>query len=254
MKPPTLALPGRARRSRRPKLNHLPPTPEAAATRDLLAATITTRRSLSTKIRRFITHYVESGQRDPWFSAKAVGYSRPTDGLRIVSRFADVIAAEAARRAIGRKMELTEALERVALLARDAADEKLRHAALRTVLEVEGALSQKSVPLHERGAVERQLEKIVSEIRKKMDGRATTSKKIRARVGVGVEVEVDGEKSESYMVSSTVSADPASAAVLPPSSESSPSPTPHPSPRPSPRPEIDDRDAETITRTIKNQP
>lgn len=94
---------------------------------------------------------------------------------------------------MGRQMELDEALIGVADLARTSEDVKTKLAALRTVLEVHGALSAKQLPPGDRKNVVRDLEEMVGRIKNLASAGGKGGLKVAATVSVTVE---DTEKGE----------------------------------------------------------
>lgn len=173
-------IPRRAGRKRKPQ------TPAESDLQTLDRAISARRRRITPQARAFISHYVASGQKDPVESARIAGYAEPSRATRLVLDLQDLIEAEVLRGNIGRTMELEEAQMLVGRLARSADDDRVKLAALRTVLEVDGALNSKNAAV-DRSATARGLEKLVALIRGKMNGGGNAAPRVRARLQVDVD-------------------------------------------------------------------
>ncbi|HSN69696.1 MAG TPA: hypothetical protein VLV48_10650, partial [Thermoanaerobaculia bacterium] len=97
----------------------------------------------------------------------------------------------------GQQMEIDEALSLVAEIARATDDRKVQHAALRTVLEVQGVLSGRAIV--DRREQMRSIHQLVAAIREKIaKGGGKGKVKVRAtervlEAEIGDEGEVEGE-------------------------------------------------------------
>jgi len=145
------------------------PKPKSDAEAELQAldtANSPQRRHISSKQRLFVSIYADQNFRDPYLAAQTAGFERPSVADKLVVKLADLIEAERLRRAMGRQMEIDEALEGVALIARAEPDSKVRHAALRTVLEVHGVLTGQ--PRVDRRETMRTIHSLVAAIKSKL--------------------------------------------------------------------------------------
>lgn len=89
------------------------------------------------------------------------------------------------------QMELDEALRLLAGVARQEADVKTQHAALRTVLQVHGVLSDKPLPPTDRRSLARQIDEIVGRIKDRLG--ASPGSKVRIRAMLAAEVSAASE-------------------------------------------------------------
>lgn len=125
------------------------------------------RRRVSGKDRRFVDLYAAGGFKDPELAAKEAGFKEPFIGAKLAVRLSHLIDGERARLAMSDQMEVDEALRLLASVARETIDRKVQHAALRTVLQVHGVLSDKALPEDRLSAV-RQVEDLIGAIKRKM--------------------------------------------------------------------------------------
>jgi hypothetical protein len=181
MKPkPTHHKPGRKRK----------PRSDIEAEQQALDASVRTRRRhISAKQRAFIARFVDGGRKDPYTAAKEVGIVRASDADKLVLRLSDLIEAEWLRRRMGQQMEVDEALQLCAEIARTDPDTKLRHSALRTVLEVHGVLTGQ--PRVDRKEAMRTIQQLVAAIKDK-----TGKVKVRAVERV-LEAEMGSEEPQT---------------------------------------------------------
>ncbi len=164
--------------------------PKSAAEADiseLESKTSKARTRISGKDRLFIRHYTESGFKDPDLAASLAGFREKYIGHKLVGRLADLIEAERLRAAMQTQMEVDEALRLLAELARTAFKDETRHAALRTVLQVHGVLSDKPMPPSSRQAIARQVAELVDEMKKAVGTKPGARAKIKAMLAIGVE-------------------------------------------------------------------
>jgi hypothetical protein len=153
------------------------------------AARRTGYRRLSSKDRAFVSLYVQGGCLDPIKAASDAGFSRAGMGLKLRDRLRDLIDNERIRLAAAEQMELDEALRRVGILARDADDDKVKLASLRTILQVHGVLSDKPMPSSDRSGLRRQLEELVQTVKTaKLSG-----VRVKAMLAVSAENESEPE-------------------------------------------------------------
>lgn len=124
---------------------------------------------------------VTRGTADPVALAKEAGFSRPWRGPQILLDLQDLIAQTRLHLLMGEQMELHEALKELAGVARQSDDLKTKHSALRTILEVHGALSNRSGS-GDRSSIAKQIEEIVGEIK------GITNMNTTVNVGVNVNV------------------------------------------------------------------
>jgi hypothetical protein len=154
------------------------------------------RRHISKKQRRFIERHAELGFLYPYRAGEEVGIPRATEVDKLLVRLHDIIEAERLRRAMGRQMEVDEALVLVAGIARTRDDPKIQHAALRTVLEVHGVLTGQ--PRVDRREAMRTIYQLVAAIKEKVQGGAKVRMKLQERVlEVGGEEEANVQRRES---------------------------------------------------------
>lgn len=195
-------------------------------TEDALAAISATmgkaRKRVSSQDRAFVELYADRGFKDAYQCLKDAGYKRASRVDLVLARLQHLIEATRLQRALATQMELDEALIGVAGLARTATDSKVMLAALRTVLEVHGALSPKPLPPADRAAMVAQVEAIIGRLK----GAAAASPGSRARVRAVVRGAPDGTATAAFELQT----EPASASALA-SAPAPPSPlalAPHP--------------------------
>lgn len=142
------------------------------------------KRRVSTQARRFLVEYAVLGFQHAEIAGKRAGFKYPSTAHRLVAKFADLIEAEKLKLRMADLMTVDEALKRVAGLARAAEDPKLQHAALRTILEVEGALTKdRPMTPNERADLQRQAEEIIGGLKKRLH---TLSDKKRAMLAAEI--------------------------------------------------------------------
>lgn len=168
------------------------PTPRPTSRTTTLPAAI------HEKHRIFARLAVQRGTSDPVSLARDAGFSQPHRGPQILLRLRDLIEQERLAQKLGVSMELDEALRIVGDLARSAEDPKLKHAATRTVLEIHGALNSKNATL-DRNTTARGLEKLVAQLRDRMNGGGRSAPRVRARLQIDVD---SNPTSESESVTS----------------------------------------------------
>ena len=136
---------------------------------------------LSRKARRFLENYAALGFRSPDLAAQQAGYSEPRIGWKLINRYGHLIEAERVRASMTKQMSVDEALRLVAGLARSDPDSKIRLAATRTALQVEGALGGETrAGSGDKGGIARQLGELIEAVKGK-------SGQVRARVAIAVE-------------------------------------------------------------------
>jgi hypothetical protein len=149
--------------------------PELLDDEALVDESVASGRKITDSHRRFVMLYADSGFRDPDQAALAAGFKTRGIGWKLIDRLHDLIDSERARRQMGTSMELGEALDELAKVARQDEDLKTKHAALRTVLEVHGALRDKT-PIDDKKKLVREIEEIGALLKA-----AKTQKQLRER-------------------------------------------------------------------------
>lgn len=157
-KPPSPPPPQPEKAPKPPK-----PSPEPDPSPNLVK-----RRRLTKQAVLFIRQFSAQGFKDPDLAAKTVGFKRPGIGYRLADRLSDLIESERLRVSMAEQMELDEALRLLAMVARATDDLKTQHAALRTVLQVHGVLSDKPMPPSDRRGLANQVEALIGKIRERM--------------------------------------------------------------------------------------
>jgi hypothetical protein len=147
-------------------------------------------RKVSAKDRLFVQLLADAGFRDPNSAALAAGFREPYIGEKLISRLHDLIEPERLRRQGHTQMELPEALETLGKIARDESDRRTQHAALRTILEVQGVLSARQAAPRDRASIVRDIEDIVARINQ---GQAVGPTNRRVRVRFKAAVAIDAE-------------------------------------------------------------
>lgn len=169
--------------SRHPKVN--PPAAQTAPEPEPSPKPQPKRR-LSQAHLAFVAQLATQNFQDPETAAKLVGFSRPGMGHRLAHRLSDLIESERLRVSMAQQMELDEALKLLAMVARSREDLKTQHAALRTVLQVHGVLSDKPMPPSDRRGLANQVEALIGKIREKM-GNVPAGGRMRIRAAFEAE-------------------------------------------------------------------
>lgn len=156
------------------------PSPTEEALSAISATVAAARRRISSQDRRFVDLYADSGFKDAYSALKAAGFKKPGKVDQILARLAPVIDQERLRRSLSSQMELEEALVVTAGLARTCEDPKVKLAALRTVLEVHGALGSRPLPTSSRTELARQVAEIVERVGRRVGANPGASARVRA--------------------------------------------------------------------------
>jgi hypothetical protein len=164
------------------------------------------RQRVSSQDRRFIYELIRSDFSDPVGAASRAGFKKDGACWVLMDRLRDVIDAERLRMAMGRHMELDEALRILGQGARDDRDPKIQATFLRMVLQYHGALSDKPLPTKERREMVRQVSELVEKLEKQMKVRPGSKQKLRAMLAVGLET-TDVETGEKQAVAVSASTD-----------------------------------------------
>ena len=94
---------------------------------------------------------------------------------------------------MSQQMEIDEALRLVAEIARDRTDLKTQHAALRTVFQIQGLLTDKPMPASDRRTLASELDVLVAKLR---EGMVRPGAKIKIRAAFEAESTVPETSTE----------------------------------------------------------
>lgn len=151
------------------------------------------RKNVSGKDRKFVELFAARGFQGANEAALEVGVKTKYAGEKMVVRLRELIDAERLRQKMLEQMSLEEAIGKMGVMARTAADERVMLAALRTVLQVEGALSlDKPLPSESQKGLSKQVAEIVESIRSRLEGSKGAS-------GVRLRAALELETTKTYV-------------------------------------------------------
>ena len=165
------------------------------------AQPIAPRRTPATRLltrlgRAFVQAMAADPSRDPEDVARLVGYTKPGEGRARARKYSDLIESARIAHMTRDHMHLPEALQRLAHLVRNTQDEKVELAAIRTVVEIEGALTKGPMPEAERASLTRTMDELVSSLRQAPADKAGR-RRARVAVTLSAQAETGGDEPEA---------------------------------------------------------
>lgn len=139
------------------------------------------RRHLHKKHAVWIEKFAETGFEDPERAAREAGFRRPGAGFKLAIRLRDLIDIERLKRKLRAEMPVEEALQELAVIARQNDDLRVKLGGVQTVLRVHGWLSDK-LPAEDRQQRVREVAAIIDTIKQRTSISKGTAVKVRAMI------------------------------------------------------------------------